>query len=117
MNLNNVISLPANAALTAYTAVKLLSTGKVDAAGAADKVIGVVLQDCDPATKPIADIHLINGTGIMYMNTGSATAIAAGDEVEQAASGKVVKFNSGTKVGVALQPSSAADTTIRVLTY
>ncbi len=118
MNQNNVISLPANAALSAYTLVKVLATGKVDVAGAADKVIGSVLVDCDPATgKGIADIHLTNGTGVMYVTVGNATAIAVGDEVEQLASGKIGKFVAGTKVGVALQPATSADTIIRVLTY
>jgi hypothetical protein len=120
MNQNSIISLPANAALTAYTNVKLLATGKVDLAGATDKVIGVVLQDCDPATgRNIADIHLINGTGIMYQTVGNATAIAVGDEVEQVAGGTIGKYTTGTKVGVALQACSAsgAGSIIRVLPY
>ena len=118
MNQNNVISLPANAALSAYTLVKLLSTGKVDVAGAADKTIGSVLQDCDPSTgRNIADIHLLNGTGISYLTVGNATAIAVGDEVEQLASGQVGKFVAGTKVGQALQAATSSGSVIRVLTY
>lgn len=118
MNNNNIISLPANAALAAYTNVKLLATGKVDVAGAADKAIGSVLQDCDPATgRSIADITLFNGAGIMYQTVGNATAIAVADEVEQLAGGLIGKYVAGTKVGVALQPATSAGSIIRVITY
>lgn len=76
-----------------------------------DLVIGVL--DNDPeADRSGRVIH----QGIAkVVSDGSGDAIAAGDRVESDSSGRAVKSDSNRAVGVALTPSSAANTLISVL--
>lgn len=114
MNGNNVQSFTADVALTAHLLVKKTATG-VDLCGATDKVIGSVHHDVK--ITQACDVLLFNGFPTHFMVVGNATAIAVGDEVEQLASGKIGKFVTGQKVGVALEAATSADSIIRVMAY
>jgi len=105
MNFNTVVSLPAAEDFGGLenTAVKLTATG-VATAGATDRVIGTVIR---AAAQPFAigkacDVFL-KGNGFHYVRVGNSTAIAVGDELEQAAGGTFVKKTTGTPVAVAVE--------------
>lgn len=115
MNQNNIFSLPAAATdLVPFRRVKMTSTG-VNYAGATDAAIGTLLPG-DPGDETQAAIQG-SECGLHFATVGSATAIAVGDEIEGAASGKVVKKASGTAIGVATEASTASDDVIRVRYY
>ena len=115
MNHNNVISLPnSGTALTAFTRVKVGAGPVVLPAEAVDLAIATVLHDT--AADGMADLQLIRGT-CHYATIGSATAIAAGDELEAAASGRLVKKSGGTAIAVALQAATDTGHIIRVVYY
>lgn len=114
MNSNNVISENSDVALTAHLLVKFTATG-VDKTGVSDRACGTVLNDT--LIGQAAAIALRKAFGLHYVTTGSATAITAGDELEQGALGTVVKFAAGTKIGVAREPSSATGSIIRAYLY
>jgi hypothetical protein len=114
MNSSNVISENSDVALTAHLLVKFTATG-VDKCGTGDRACGTVLNDTLINTP--AAVALRKNFGIHYVTTGSATAIVAGDELEQGALGTVVKFSAGTKIGVAREPASATGSIIRAYLY
>lgn len=105
MNFNNVVSLPAavNLGGLEHTAVKLTASG-VDIAGAADRVIGTVVRGA--AAGSAVDVFL-KAEGLRYVRVGNATAIAIGDELEQAASGTYVKKTTGTAAALAVEAAPA----------
>jgi hypothetical protein len=105
MNFNNVVSLPAAVNLGGLenTAVKLTATG-VDIAGATDRVIGTVIRGA--AAGGTADVFL-KANGFHYVRVGNATAIAIGDELEQAASGSFVKKTTGAAAALAIEAAPA----------
>lgn len=106
MNYNNVISLPAavNLGGLEHTSVKLTASG-VDIAGATDRVIGTVVRGA--AIGSAADVFL-KYEGLRFVRVGNATAIALGDELEQAAAGTFVKKTTGTVAALALEAAPAA---------
>ncbi len=114
MNANNVISENSDTALTAHLLVKFTATG-VALAGTGDRACGTVLNDT-LIGQPAA-IALRKAFGIHFVTVGNATAILAGDELEQLANGQVGKFVAGTKIGVAREPSSASGSIIRAYLY
>lgn len=97
MNVENVISLKAVGDILPFRALKMTANG-VDYAGAADKVIGWSLPGDLNRNYPSVQLH----GRFIEATCGSATAIAVGDEIEQAANGKYIKKNAGTSVGVAI---------------
>ena len=97
MNVENVISLPAVGDILPFRNLNL-PAGGVDYAGAADQVIGWSLPG--DLNRNFPSVQL-NGR-FVEATCGSATAIAPGDEIEQAADGKYVKKNAGTTRGVAI---------------
>ncbi len=107
MNYNNVISLPAAAnsllAGKEHVAVKLTATG-VDIAGATDRVIGTLVRGA--AAGSAVDVFL-KSEGTRFVRIGNATAIAVGDELEQAADGQFVKKTSGTPAALAIEAAPA----------
>lgn len=106
MNFNNVISLPAAANLGGleHTAVKLTASG-VDIAGATDRVIGTVIRGA--AIGSAVDVFL-KAEGTRFVRVGNATAIAVGDELEQAASGSFVKKTTGAAAALAIEAAPAS---------
>lgn len=102
MNVENVISLEAVGDILPFRSLKMTANG-ADYAGAADKVIGWSLPNDLNRNYPSVQL---NGRYV-DVTCGSATAIARGDEIEQAANGKYVKKNAGTAVGVAVTPAGA----------
>tara|TARA_R100001510_G_C7656966_1_gene217782 strand:+ start:11664 stop:12047 length:384 start_codon:yes stop_codon:yes gene_type:complete len=114
MNSNKVISLPADTALTAHTAVRLTDAGTVETAAAASTaVIGTALTDC--ADGDAADILLFGSHPIQYITASGAIALGAAVKLD--AGGKVQDYaGSGTPIGNALQASAADGNIIRVLT-
>jgi hypothetical protein len=103
MNFNNVVSLPAavNLAGLENTAVKLTATG-VDVAGATDRVIGTVIRGA--AAGGTVDVFL-KANGFHYVRIGSTqtTALAVGDELEQAAGGTYIKKSAGQVTALAIE--------------
>jgi fructose-specific component phosphotransferase system IIB-like protein len=120
MNQHNNISLTLATSVVApaYSRLKVVTGGLVDLAAAADGTlwIGTNLQDADQ-TVVGRDTVAIQGkfTGIHYAINGAATAIAAGDAIQAADSGKVAKYSAGTKIGIALSPSTAVGDVFKVI--
>lgn len=102
----------ANGAITAYARVKLDAAGTVSTAGATDKEIGI-------ATRTVADGEPVD----VGLRTGQGThkataedAVAAGDAVYTAASGKVGDTGTGAfLVGTALEAATADGDIIEIL--
>jgi hypothetical protein len=105
MNYNNVVSLPAAVSLGGkeHVAVKLTANG-IDIAGAADRVIGTLVRGA--AAGFAVDVFL-KFQGLRFVQVGNATAIAAGDELEQAANGTFVKKTTGTAAALAVEAAPA----------
>src|SRR4051812_31021562 len=114
MNSQNVISENADADISAHILVKFSATG-VAIAGTTDAVCGTNLNDV--LSGKAASVALRKAFGLHYVTVGSNTAIAAGDELDQAANGKVVKAAGGTKIGIAREPSTASGSQIRAYLY
>lgn len=114
MNSYNVISENADTDITAHILVKFTATG-VAIAGTGDNVCGTNLNDV--LLGKAASVALRKAFGLHYVTVGNATAIAAGDELEQLAAGKVGKFAAGTKIGIAREPSTASGSIIRAYLY
>lgn len=72
-----------------------------------DNPIGVLQNKPDAAGKEALVALLSSGGILKAVSDGSTTAIAAGDALEFNASGKLIKFATGTKIGVALEASTA----------
>ena len=96
MNVENVISMFADAELLPFRAVKVTSTG-IDYAGASDICIGVTLPG--DLNRDYPSVQLFG----KYVEAvlGNGTDIVRGDALQQAADGKLVKHTSGKIVGVA----------------
>lgn len=114
MNSYNVISENADSDITAHILVKFTATG-VAIAGDTDAVCGTVLNDV--LSGKAAAVALRKAFGLHYVTVGSATAIAAGDELDQAANGKVVKAAGGTKIGIAREASGGSGSIINAYLY
>ena len=114
MNPNNVVSLKADpdAIPAPFTRVKMTAVG-VAAAGATDRAIGIVLPGDLERNYPAVQLF---GAQIEAIQ-GNATAIAAGDELEAAADGKMVKKTTGQAIGVALQAGAQADDRLDAIIY
>ena len=118
-NTSPIFSIPAAAVGTpTFIRIKMTSTGGVAAGlSATDTAIGTTVSGAyDPGGDTILALQDIK-FGIHFATTGSATAIAVGDEIEAFTSGKVIKKNALAAVGVALEASAAADNVIRVKYY
>lgn len=121
MNDANWLSIVVADATTIAANLRVIinASGKAAVAGAADtKFIGTNRADVD-AAQPSRSICAIlrRSAGTHNAVYGSATALAAGDQIEGAANGKVTKLNAGTAIGVALEPATADGDQIRVLYY
>ena len=117
MNSYNVISENADAALNEHVLVVFTATG-VDLAVAASPINKVAGTNLHPvAVGKAAAVALRQAFGLHYVTVGDATAIAAGDELELGAAGKVVKYAAGTKIGIAREPSGGIDSIIRARLY
>lgn len=116
MNFNNVVSLPAavNLAGAEHTAVKLTASG-VEIAAAADRVIGTVIRGA--AAGSAVDVFL-KAEGLRFVRVGNGTAIAVGDELEQAAGGTYQKKTTGATAALAVEaapPNSNGGGMIRAI--
>lgn len=114
---SNRLSFASNSgALAAYRRVKLNSSGKLEYAGASDIALGTLQTDIDTA-EPSKTFGAVmqHAFGIHYATYGSATALAVGDEIEAAASGKVTKRVTGARAGIALETAAADGDIIRVV--
>lgn len=113
MNSNNVISLVADAAVTAYTTVRLTASGTVETAAAASTaIIGTVLAD--GADGDTVDIALFGSHPVHYVTASGVIALGAAVKLDD--SGKVQDYaGAGTAVGLALQAAAADGDIIRVL--
>jgi hypothetical protein len=114
MNSYNVISENSDTDLIAHRLVKFTATG-VAYSGTSGAVHGTVMNDSLLGT--LAAVALRKAFGLHFVTVADATAIAAGDELEQAANGQVVKFAAGTKIGMAREPSTEAGSIIRAYLY
>jgi predicted RecA/RadA family phage recombinase len=117
MNTGHVVSAVAAEDLSGkeFALVKLTSTG-VAVAGASDKIIGTVIRGA--AAGHAVAVFLVKN-GLQFVTVGNNTAIAVGEELEQAANGTVVKKTTGTAVGVAWEaaPANANTGKIRAILY
>ncbi len=112
MNLNALLSFPTSATtLVGYRRVKLDATGELVYAGIGDGSIGT-LQPLD-LDRNVGAVQT-QDNGLHYATIGNGTDIAIGDELEEAADGKLVKKVAGAAVAVALQACGDADDIIRV---
>jgi hypothetical protein len=114
MNSYNVISENSDTALIAHRLVKFSATG-VGYAGTTGASHGTTLNDSLIGTP--AGVALRKNFGIHFVTVVDATAIAAGDELDQAADGQVVKHAAGVIVGIAREPSTEAGSIIRAYLY
>lgn len=105
----------ANADLSAkqFYAAKLAGQDLVDVAGATDRAIGILQNK--PLAGQAADVQVLGLS--KAVSDGSGTPIAAGDVVGPNGSGALVKKATAdyNACGIALDPSTAAGTVIRVL--
>lgn len=100
-------------AITRFARVILGSGGTVTVAGASDKDIGTA-RDATASGENVT-VTLLNKSG-SAKHVASA-AIAAGAEVEAAASGKIATKASGTAIGYALEAAAADGDIIEVLRF
>lgn len=104
-------TFPANADFTGkrYHIVKLLTTGRVDIAGANEDSIGVLQKDEASAQDVPSSVSML-GT-IKVKADGSVTPIVIGDRLKSNASGIAVKGGAGADKNLlrALEASSAAN--------
>jgi hypothetical protein len=123
---SDVPSLTAAGDINPYRAVKASSSAgytrhsAVESSAATDFIIGVA----DGSTKSFSstlhaaagDSITLQGGAVVLAQTGSATAIACGDLLKLHTDGRFVKGGAASEVNwaVALEPSSAANTIIRV---
>lgn len=113
MNTNPVFSISSNGELEPFRRVKLGASG-VEYAGATDAHIGTTLAgDLNRGQAAVQS----KSVGIHNATTSSATAIAAGDEIEGGADGKVKKLSTGTAIGVAVEAVAESDAEVRVIYY
>lgn len=117
MNSYNVISENADTDLLEHVLVQFTATGVALAAANTDihKVAGTNIHPVEAGKAAAVALRL--AFGLNYVTVGSNTAIAPGDELELAANGQVVKYNAGTKIGIARDGSVAAGSIIRARLY
>lgn len=115
MNSNNVISLPADAAITAHSLVRLTTAGTVEhAAAASGAIIGTALQDT--ADGAMCDIALLTSFPVHYVRTGGAITVGALIKGDATATGKVITHGgAGTAIGIALSASGGDGQIIRCI--
>ena len=103
-------------AIAAYSLVTFDSSGTIAASGdnATEQIIGVTTEDI--AASGYGNVQLLNAGGTMEVLAGGNT-IAVADTVYIDGSGKVGTDTSNTKIGVALQASSADGDVIEVLPH
>lgn len=108
--------LAASGALSAYRRVSINSDGKIAYTAAGARADGTLLTDIDAdvPSKAVGAVQQLS-YGIHWGVYGSATALAVGDELEQAANGKITKRVAGVCIGKALETASADGDTIRYL--
>ena len=94
------------AAIDAYSLVTLDSSGTIAASGdnATEQIIGVTTEDV--AASAWGNVQLLNAGGTIQVLCGGNT-IAVADTCYIDGSGKVGTDSSNTKIGVALEASSA----------
>lgn len=115
MNLNALIPFPTSApTLAGYRRVKLNSSGELVYAGIGDGWIGT-LQPLD-LDRSVGSVQTADN-GLHFATIGNGTDVAVGDELQEAADGKLVKKTTGVAVAVALQPCADEDDVIRVRYY
>lgn len=113
MNTENVISLEAvSAELLPFRHVTMTANG-VDYAGPYDRAIGYTLPG--DLNRDYPSIHLFGW--LTESTLGNGTAVVRGDELEQAADGKLVKKTTGNAVAVAVEDASADGERFRAVHY
>lgn len=107
-------SFEANGAIPQFARVKLLSTGKIDVAGLAEKEIGTATREAF-AAGDIISVKLRSAGGTHKMIAQEALAVAAAVYTE--ASGKVQDTAASTAflVGTALTAATADGDIVEVL--
>lgn len=106
----------ASGALSAYRRVTINSDGKIAYTGAGARADGTLQTDIDAdvPSKAVGAVKQLS-YGVHWGTYGSATALAVGDELEQAANGKITKRVAGVCIGKALESASADGDIIRYL--
>lgn len=113
MNPHNEASLEAvSEDLLPFRTVKMTVDG-VDYCGPYDRAIGTILPG--DLNRGFPTIQLFGS--LIEAEIGNATAVARGDELEQAADGKFVKKTTGNAVAVACEAASAAGDRIDAVYY
>ena len=104
---------PAEGAISEGALLTLLSTGKVDVAGLADPVIGVARRAAAAADEAVP-VRLLGSSGTEEMI--ASKAIDIGEEVFQAAAGKVSDAHGtgARRIGIAVSAAAADDDKIEV---
>lgn len=104
------------AAIDAYSLVTLDSSGTIAASGdnATEQIIGVTTEDV--AASAWGNVQLLNAGGTIQVLCGGNT-IAVADTCYIDGSGKVGTDSSNTKIGVALEASSADGDVIELLPH
>lgn len=114
---SNRLSFAANSgAMAAFRRCHINSSGKLEYTGAGGRADGTLLTDIN-STEPSKATGAIQqfATGIHYGTYASSTALSVGDELEQAANGKIDKRVTGACIGKALESASADGDIIRYL--
>ena len=103
-------------AIEAYSLVTLDSSGTIAASGdnATEQIIGVTTEDIDASG--YGNVQLLNAGGTIEVLCGGNT-IAVADSTYIDGSGKIGTDNTNTKIGVALQASSADGDVIELLPH
>lgn len=106
----------ASGALAAWRRVTVNSDGEIaytPAGGRADGTLQTDI-DADVPSKAVGAVKQLS-YGVHWGTYGSATALAVGDELEQAANGKITKRVAGVCIGKALESAAADGDVIRYL--
>lgn len=103
-------------AISAYSLVTLDSSGTIAVSGdnATEQIIGVVVEDI--AASGYGAVQLLNAGGTIEVLCGGNT-IAVADTCYIDGSGKIGTDTSNTKIGVALQASSADGDVIELIPH
>lgn len=109
-NSTGLLTFTSGAALARHLRVKL-SSGAVVVAGASDVELGTTRRTVASGQSVAVCARNAAGTDIFT----ASDAIVAGAVVEADADGKVVTFDSGTRIGVALTAAAADGDFVAVL--
>lgn len=103
-------------AIAAYSLVTFDSSGTIAASGdnATEQIVGVTTEDIEASG--YGNVQLLNAGGTIEVLAGGNT-IAVADTCYIDGSGKVGTDSSNTKIGVALQASSADGDVIELLPH